>query len=484
MTAHALGDLLDRRQVSAEEAARSVLARIEACDGKLRCYLTLQAEQALAAARAIDSRRVQGDELGPLAGIPLALKDLLCTKGLRTTCGSRILHNWVPPYDATVVERLAAAGTVLIGKTNMDEFAMGSSTENSGFHPTCNPWDTTRVPGGSSGGSAAAVASGEAVLALGSDTGGSIRQPAAFCGVVGLKPTYGRVSRFGLVAYASSLDQIGPFARDTRDCALLLQAIAGPDPLDSTCIPAQPEVYAAALERGVAGLVIGLPQEYFATGIAPEVRAAVMQAVDVLVGLGARVTEVSMPHTEYALAAYYLIAPSECSSNLARYDGVRYGHRSQVAADTVTMFSHTREEGFGPEVKRRIMLGTYALSAGYYDAYYLKALKVRTLVKQDFEKAFTGCDVLITPVTPTLPFRLGEKVGDPMQMYLSDVCTVPVNLAGLPALAIPCALHDGLPVGMQLIGPALQESRLLQVAAAYEQAAGLLPLRPRLEVAQ
>lgn len=469
-TAHELADLLADRQVSAVELTQSVLNRIQSVEPTLGAYLTLQEETTLAQAAEIDRRRTAGTELGPLAGIPVALKDNLCTDGVRTTCASKILETFVPPYDATVVSRLKAAGAVFTGKTNMDEFAMGSSTENSALKKTRNPWDTSRVPGGSSGGSAVAVAADEAILALGSDTGGSVRQPAAFCGVVGMKPTYGRVSRFGLIAFASSLDQIGPFAKDVEDCAILLSVIAGHDPLDSTSVSPDVPDYRGALRRGVKGLTVGLPTEYFAEGIDPGVKQSVMAAVRRLEAEGASVREVSMPHTEYALATYYLIAPAEASSNLARYDGVRYGHRTQVADDVITMFKHTRCEGFGDEVKRRIMLGTYALSAGYYDAYYLKAQKVRTLIRRDFEQALEQCDVLVTPTTPSVAFRMGEKTDNPMQMYLSDICTITVNLAGLPGLSVPCGLTtEGLPVGLQVIGKAFDEVTLLQVGYAVEQ---------------
>lgn len=480
--AYSLAQMLAKGDISAVEVVASVFARIARKEDALHCYLHLNHEGAVAAAQAADAQRLAGQPVGPLAGVPVAVKDNMCIAGMPTTCASKVLAGYVPPYDATVIKQLKQAGLAIVGKANMDEFAMGSSTENSGYGPTHNPWSEDRVPGGSSGGSAAAVAAGETVVALGSDTGGSIRQPAAFCGVVGLKPTYGRVSRFGLVAYASSLDQIGPITRSVRDCALMMNVIAGHDPLDSTSIPEAAPDFTANLDAGVKGLVVGLPREYFAAGIAPEVRDSVYAAVKLLESLGAKVEEVSMPRTDYALAAYYVVAPSECSSNLARYDGVRYGHRSEIASDTVTLFSHTREEGFGPEVKRRIMLGTYALSAGYYDAYYLKALKVRTLVKQDFDQAFAKCDVLATPTAPTVAFRLGEKTNDPMQMYLSDVCTIPANLAGLPAISVPCGFSAGLPIGLQLIGPALQEHRLLQTAYAYEQAANLAPLTPQMEV--
>lgn len=469
LKAHELQQKLSRREVSAVEITQSVLARADKVDSTIQSFITRTPEAALAQARRVDEKLARGESVSPLAGIPGALKDNMCTKGVKTTCASKILANFVPPYDATITEKLAAADAVIVGKANLDEFAMGSSTENSGFFVTRNPWDTERVPGGSSGGSGAAVAAGEAVWSLGSDTGGSIRLPAAYCGVVGLKPTYGRVSRYGLVAYASSLDQIGPFARDVRDCALVLGAISGHDRRDSTSINAPVPDYTAKLEAGVKGLKIGLPREYFVAGMQPEVEAAIRRSIDELVAMGAELVEVSMPHTQYALATYYLIATAEASSNLGRYDGVGFGHRGE-GGDIVSMYKRSRAEGFGPEVQRRIMLGTYALSSGYYDAYYLKALKVRTLIKQDFDRAFGQVDVLIAPIAPTTAFKIGEKVEDPLAMYLVDVCTIPSNLAGVPALSLPCGFADGLPIGMQIIGPHLSEATLLQVAYAFEQA--------------
>jgi aspartyl-tRNA(Asn)/glutamyl-tRNA(Gln) amidotransferase subunit A len=459
---------LRARAVSAVELTEAFLTRIERVEPAVRAFLTVTAERARAQARAADARRAAGEE-APLLGLPLALKDVLCTAGVPTTCGSRILAGFVPPYDATAVARLAAAGAVFLGKTNMDEFAMGSSTENSAFFPTRNPWDLARVPGGSSGGSAACVAALEAPASLGTDTGGSIRQPAALCGVVGLKPTYGRVSRYGLVAFASSLDQIGPFARTAADCALLLAVIAGADPCDSTALADPVPDYLAELQGDLRGLRVGVPREYFGSGLEPGVEAAVRAALATLAELGAAVDEVSLPHTEYGVAAYYLIAPAEASANLARYDGVKYGY-SVSAPTLLDSYFRTRAEGFGPEVKRRIMLGTYALSAGYYDAYYLKAQKVRTLIKGDFDRAFERFDVLATPTSPTVAFRLGERLSDPLAMYLSDVCTIPVNLAGLPGLSVPCGFVDGLPVGLQLIGPPLSEGLLLRVAQRYQDA--------------
>jgi aspartyl-tRNA(Asn)/glutamyl-tRNA(Gln) amidotransferase subunit A len=469
LKAHELQQKLSRREVSAVEITQSVLARADKVDSTIQSFITRTPETALAQAKRVDEKLARGESVSPLAGIPGALKDNMCTKGIKTTCASKILANFVPPYDATITEKLAAADAVIVGKANLDEFAMGSSTENSGFFVTRNPWDTERVPGGSSGGSGAAVAAGEAIWSLGSDTGGSIRLPAAYCGVVGLKPTYGRVSRYGLVAYASSLDQIGPFARDVRDCALVLGAISGHDRRDSTSINAPVPDYTAKLEAGVKGLKIGLPREYFVAGMQPEVEAAIRRSIDELVKMGAELVEVSMPNTQYALATYYLIATAEASSNLGRYDGVGFGHRGE-GSDIVSMYKRSRAEGFGPEVQRRIMLGTYALSSGYYDAYYLKALKVRTLIKQDFDRAFGQVDVLIAPIAPTTAFKIGEKVEDPLAMYLVDVCTIPSNLAGVPALSLPCGFVEGLPVGMQIIGPHLSEATLLQVAYTFEQA--------------
>lgn len=471
-TAHALHELLVKKEVSAAELTDAFLARMDAVDDKVRAYITRLDGAARDAAAAVDAKLARGEAIGPLEGIPGAVKDNICTKGVKTTCASKMLEHFVPPYDATVVEKLRAAGPVLLGKANLDEFAMGGSTENSAFFPTRNPWDLDCVPGGSSGGSAAAVAAGTAAWALGSDTGGSIRQPASFCGVVGLKPTYGRVSRYGLVAFASSLDQIGPVARDVTDCALLLNAIAGHDPKDSTSINQAVPDYTQALVNDVKGLKIGLPKEYFVKGMDEEVEQAVRAAIAKLESLGAEVVEVSMPHTEYAVSAYYLIAPAEASSNLARYDGVSYGARVE-GADIVEMYKKTRSEKFGPEVKRRIMLGTYALSAGYYDAYYLKALKVRTLIKQDFDRAFEKADVLVAPTAPTPAYKLGEMVSDPIKMYLQDICTIPVNLAGVPGISLPCGYSAaGLPIGLQIIGRPLAEETLLRAAYTYEQNAG------------
>ncbi|MCL6612259.1 MAG: Asp-tRNA(Asn)/Glu-tRNA(Gln) amidotransferase subunit GatA [Peptococcaceae bacterium] len=469
MTAHELHRMLSAREISAEELCRAALDRIEKLDGRLGAFITVTGDLALDQARAVDRRIASGEEIPPLAGIPVAVKDVICTEGIPTTCGSRILSGFVPPYSATVIEKILARGMVMVGKTNMDEFAMGSSTENSGFFPASNPWDTDRVPGGSSGGSAVAVAAGQAVVALGSDTGGSIRQPASMCGVVGMKPTYGAVSRYGLVAYASSLDQIGPISRDVADCALVLNAISGHDPLDSTSAPGDRPDYTGFLNREIKGIKIGVPGEYMGEGIDPGVREVIGGALKVLSSLGAEIEEVSLPHSKYAIPAYYLIATAEASSNLARYDGVSYGYRVEDPKDVVDMYSRTRSRGFGTEVKRRIMLGTYALSAGYYDAYYLKALKVRTLIKQDFDRAFEKFDVLICPASPTTAFRKGEKMDDPLQMYLSDITTISVNLAGIPGISVPAGFSGGLPVGMQIMGRPFAEGTLLQVAHAFER---------------
>jgi aspartyl-tRNA(Asn)/glutamyl-tRNA(Gln) amidotransferase subunit A len=467
---HELADAYRRGETTPTAVTEAYLARIARLDDRLGAYLTVTREQALRAAAESDARYRAGKPLGPLDGAPLAYKDVLCTRGVRTTCGSKILEGFVPPYDATAIERLATAGAVMLGKGNMDEFAMGSSTEYSAFKPTRNPWDLARVPGGSSGGPAAAVAAGLAAGGLGTDTGGSIRQPAAFCGIVGLKPTYGRVSRYGLVAFGSSLDQIGPFTKDVADAALLLSAMAGADPRDATCVDAPVPDYTAALARGVRGLRLGLPDEYFIDGMDPEVERAVREAVDVLRGLGAIVERVSLPTTRHALATYYVIAPAEASSNLARYDGVKYGLRVAGAKDLIEMSSRTRAAGFGAEVKRRIMLGTYVLSAGYYEAYYGRAQKVRTLVRRDFDAAFGRVDLIVAPTTPNVAFKHGEKE-DPLSMYLNDVFAVPANMTGLPAVSVPCGFSaQGLPIGLQFIGKALDEPTLLRAAHAYERA--------------
>ena len=478
--------MLDCREVSSVELTRSCLERIDSVEGQVQSFITVTPELALRQAEAAD-RMIAAGEAYPLTGIPLQIKDVMCTEGIRTTCASRMLEDYVPVYNATAVERLFRQGAVMLGKGNMDEFAMGSSCENSAFHPTFNPWDTGRVPGGSSGGAGAAVAAGETVFALGSDTGGSVRQPAAMCGVAGLKPSYGLVSRYGLVAYASSLDQIGPVGRTVADCAAVLNAIAGHDPRDATSLPMAAADYSLP-QRGragvgenpddLSGMKLGVPAEYFVEGMEDGVRRAVEQAIATLESLGASVREVSLPSTRYALACYYIIAPSECSANLARYDGVKYGYSDQQAGDMWGAMEQTRSHGFGPEVIRRIMLGTFALSSGYYDAYYLKAQQARTLIRQDFAEVFQTVDALVTPTSPVVAFPVGERTGDPLQMYLIDVCTLPVNIAGLPALSVPCGFSDGLPVGMQLIGPHLSEARLLQIGHAYEQATEWHQQRP------
>lgn len=470
LTAHEASRLIQAKELTSRELTEAVLGRIARVDEQVHAYLTVTPELARRQAAAVDKKIAAGEPVGPLAGIPVALKDILCTRGVRTTCASKMLADFVPPYDAAVVEKLWAAGMVCVGKTNLDEFAMGSSTENSAFFPTRNPWNLDTVPGGSSGGSTAAVAADECLLALGSDTGGSIRQPASLCGVVGMKPTYGRVSRYGLVAFASSLDQIGPVTKDVTDCALLADVICGPDPRDSTSIPDPVACHRDALRADVAGVRIGLPKELFAQGVDPAVAEAVRAAVKVLEDAGAVIGETSLPHADYALPIYYILAPAEASSNLARYDGVQYGHRSTVETDIVALLRATRAEGFGHEVKHRIMLGTYALSSGYYDAYYGKAQRVRTLIKNDFDKAFAEFEVLASPTSPTVAFRLGEKAEDPLAMKLSDVCTIPANIAGIPGISVPCGFQDGLPIGLQLLAKPLAEPTLIRVAYTYEQA--------------
>ncbi len=480
--------------VGAEETAKAYLAAIERREGQVAAFNEVLAERALDQARVIDRRRSAAEPLGPLAGVPVAVKDNLATPYGRTTCSSKMLKDFRAPYTATAVRKLEAAGAIIIGKTNMDEFAMGSSTENSGFRPTRNPWDLARVPGGSSGGSAAAVAAGMCAAALGSDTGGSIRQPAALCGIVGLKPTYGRVSRYGLVAYGSSLDQIGPMTRDVADCALMTGVIAGHDRADSTSIPHDVPDYLSAIDQPLKDLRIGLPMDFFSQALDGEIRQAVMAAAETLKAAGAKIVEVSLPTSRvdsdgdgklssHAVACYYIVASAEASSNLARYDGVHYGYRTPAKVDDIVeLYCRSRSEGLGAEVKRRIMLGAYALSSGYYDAYYLKALKVRRLIKNDFDRAFQSCDVLLCPTTPTTAFKLGEKTADPLTMYLADVYTLSVNLAGLPGLSVPAGISAaGLPIGMQLIGPVFSEGRLLQVARAYEKATGVTRLKPPLQ---
>jgi aspartyl-tRNA(Asn)/glutamyl-tRNA(Gln) amidotransferase subunit A len=471
---------LSRGEVSARELADQHLSRIEAVEPSVHAYLEITAERARADADRIDALRAAGEPLPPLAGVPLAIKDNLCTKGIRTTCSSRMLETFVPPYESTVTERLWDAGAVLLGKTNLDEFAMGSSTETSAFGPSRNPWNPEKVPGGSSGGSAAAVAAGECVASLGSDTGGSIRQPAAFCGVVGLKPTYGRVSRYGLVAFASSLDQVGPFTTCVADAAELLQVIAGEDPRDSTCLKAPVPDYRAALTQPVKGLRVGIVRECMeAEGLDPQVKVSVQAAAEQLQALGCELVEVSCPRFNDGIATYYVIAPSEASANLARYDGVKYGYRAADAASLAEMTARSRAEGFGDEVKRRILIGTYALSAGYVDAYYKKAQQVRTLIRRDFDRAFDTVDVLLTPTSPTTAFGFGAHSEDPLAMYLADLLTIPANMAGLPAISLPCGFDTaGLPIGVQLITGVLQEERLLQVAWHYEQAARVMEQRP------
>ena len=470
MTIHELHAALKGKQLSSVEATTAMLARIAAVEPQVGSFITVTSEQALAAAAAADQIIAAG-ECHLLTGIPLALKDIFLTEGIRTTCGSRILNNFIPPYSATSWEKLRDRGAVLLGKLNQDEFAMGSSNESSAFGVTRNPWDTTCIPGGSSGGSAAAVAARQAVATLGTDTGGSIRQPASHCGCVGLKPTYGRVSRYGVIAYASSLDQVGPLTRDVADCAAMLEAVAGHDPKDSTSVDTPVPNYAATLTHGVKGLKIGLPKEYFIEGLDPDVQKAMDAAIETYRRLGAEFVDISLPHTGYAVATYYLIATAEASSNLARYEGVRFGHRSNKAEGLIDMMTKSRSEGFGDEVKRRIMLGTYALSSGYYDAYYVKAQKVRTLIMNDFITAFADVDVMLTPVAPTPAFKIGEKINDPLQMYLSDIFTIPVNLAGTCAMSLPAGFSAaGLPVGLQLIGKPFGEETILRAGYAFEQA--------------
>lgn len=471
LTIHEAHQLLARREISSLELTKSVLERIGEVEDKVCACVTIAEDMALKEAENVDHYIKTADDFSPLTGIPALIKDVICTKGLRTTCSSKMLENFIPPYDAAVMERLKAQRAVIVGKTNMDEFAMGSSNEHSAFFPTHNPWDLSRVPGGSSGGSTVAVSTDECIYALGSDTGGSIRQPAGFCSVVGLKPTYGRVSRFGLVAFASSLDQIGPITKDVTDSALVMNVIAGYDPRDSTSVPCPAPDYTQQLVPDIKGLRIGIPGEYFVEGMQDEVRVALESAIRKLEELGAQVDwDVSLPHTKYALAAYYILAPSEASANLARYDGVKYGFSEANASNVIEATEKTRQLGFGPEVKRRIMLGTYALSAGYYDAYYLKAQKVRTLIKQEFDQAFAKYDALVAPTSPTVPFKLGEKLDDPVQMYLSDVCTLPINIAGIPSISIPAGFADNLPIGMQIMGKPFNEETLLRIAFAYERA--------------
>ena len=478
LTIHELQGLLRSGEATSTEIVQSVFERIDAVEGRVHAYITLMKEYAFAEAAKAD-KDIKAGNIKPLTGIPIALKDIVCTKGFLTTCGSHILHNYIPPYNATVVENLKDAGAVFTGKTNMDEFAMGSSTETSYFGITRNPYALDRIPGGSSGGSAAAVAADECIASIGSDTGGSIRQPAALCSVVGMKPTYGRVSRFGLIAFASSLDQIGPFTKDVEDCAIMMNAIAGYDPRESTSVPLDVPDYTACISRGIDGWKVGIPKEYFIEGIDPEVMEAMQKAIKTIEGLGAACVEISLPHTEYCLAVYYIIAPAEASSNLARYDGVKYGFRAQDSSELLDMYKKTRSAGFGAEVKRRIMIGTYALSSGYYDAYYKKASQVRALIKRDFEEAFATCDAILTPTSPTPAFKIGEKMDDPLQMYLSDIFTISTNLAGIPGISVPCGFtKGGLPIGAQFLAGHFEEGKLIQIAAAFEKHANLEKRRP------
>jgi aspartyl-tRNA(Asn)/glutamyl-tRNA(Gln) amidotransferase subunit A len=480
LTIHELQKLIRSKEVNSSDIVKSVFKRIDAVEGSVHAYITLMKEYALAEAAKAD-RCISEGTIKALTGIPIALKDIVCTKGFLTTCGSRILYNYIPPYDATVVEKLKDAGAVFTGKTNMDEFAMGSSTETSYFGITKNPWALDRIPGGSSGGSAAAVAADLCIASIGSDTGGSIRQPAALCGVVGMKPTYGRVSRYGLIAFASSLDQIGPFTKDVEDCAIMMNVIAGHDPRESTSVPLDVPDYTAFLSRGIDGFKVGIPKEYFIEGIDPEITETMRGAMKAIEGLGATCVEISLPHTEYCLAVYYIIAPAEASSNLARYDGVKYGFRADDCKDLLDMYKKTRSAGFGAEVKRRIMIGTYALSSGYYDAYYKKASQVRALIKRDFEEAWKHCDVILTPTTPTPAFKIGEKMDDPLQMYLSDIFTISTNLAGIPGISVPCGFtQQGLPIGAQFLAGHFEEGKLIQIAAAFEKHANLKQRRPNL----
>lgn len=480
LTIHALNDLFAAKKATPLEVTEAVFARIDEVEEKIGAYITINKEQALRRAEEA-GKQLDCGEGGVLCGIPLAIKDVICTKGMRTTAGSKILETFVPPYNATVIGKLQAAGAVIIGKVSMDEFAMGSATENCAYGVPRNPWNPAYICGGSSGGSAAAVAADECCASLGSDTGGSIRQPASHCGIVGLKPTYGRVSRFGLLAFASSLDQIGPITKDVRDCALMLNAISGYDPRDSTSVQQAVPDYLGALTDGLQGMTLGIPREYFAEGLDPEVEAAVKNGVARLQEAGATVREVSMPHTEYGVAAYYIIAPAEASSNLARYDGVKYGMRDMTATELMDMYKQTRSQGFGPEVKRRIIMGTYALSSGYYDAYYKKASQVRTLIVRDYQQAFAECDVLVSPVTPTPAWRIGEKSHDPLSMYLSDVLTIPANLAGIPGLSVPCGIsRAGLPIGLQIQAAHFQEEKLLRVGFNLEQRLDMVGRKPDL----
>ena len=481
LTIHKAHELLKQKEISSVELTRAVLERIEAVDDKVGAFITVAGDAAMKQAQLAD-RAISNGKCRPLTGIPLAIKDLICTKGLKTTCASKILENFIPQYNATVIKKLNSQGAVVIGKTNMDEFAMGSSTENSGLKLTCNPWNLKHIPGGSSGGSAAAVAADMCLGALGSDTGGSIRQPASHCSVAGLKPTYGRVSRFGLVAFASSLDQIGPLAKDVKDCAILLNTVSGYDNNDSTSVPEDVPDYTESLKKGLEGITVGIVREYGATkGLNKDVSDAVNNAVSIIESLGAKCIEVTLPHTEYAVAAYYVIAPAEASSNLARYDGVKYGFRDKEKTDLMDMYKSTRSQGFGSEVQRRIIIGTYCLSAGYYDAYYGKASQVRTLIMEDFKKAFNSCDVIVSPVAPTPAFKIGENVDDPLTMYLSDIFTLSANLAGIPGMSVPCGFSKtGLPIGLQIMGSHFGEEKILKTAYNFEQATDFHQKKPAL----
>jgi aspartyl-tRNA(Asn)/glutamyl-tRNA(Gln) amidotransferase subunit A len=480
LTLHEIRDKIRSGEICSKEVLDSVYNRIENLDDKIGAYLTLAKDKAYEAAESVDKRIAEGEKLGDLAGIPMAIKDNISTNGIRTTCASKMLENYVPPFDAHVCEKLKAAGAILIGKTNLDEFAMGSSTENSALKTTRNPWDLERVPGGSSGGSAAAVAADEAFFSLGSDTGGSIRQPASLCGVVGFKPTYGAVSRYGLVAYGSSFDQIGPFTKDVEDCAIVLNHLYGHDERDSTSLAVEHGDFTEALNKDIKGMKIGLPKEYFEEGIDPDVKKIVLDGVKILEGLGAHVEEISLPYSKYALPVYYIAASAEASSNLARFDGVRYGYRAKEYDSLEEMYINSRSEGFGDEVKLRIMLGTYTLSSGYYDAYYNKALKVRRLIKQEFEKAFEKYDIIISPTSPTTAFKIGERTDDQLAMYMSDICTVPVNIAGIPAISLPCGFSKGLPVGMQIMSKALGEASIIKAAHAFERNTDFSKKKPTL----
>ncbi|MFA9408950.1 MAG: Asp-tRNA(Asn)/Glu-tRNA(Gln) amidotransferase subunit GatA [Candidatus Dadabacteria bacterium] len=479
LTIKEASELLKKKEISPVELTQSILDRINDKDDNLNTYVTVLADKALESAKQAEAEITAGNYLGPLHGIPLGLKDIFITKDITTTCGSKMLENFIPPYDATVTQKLLNSGAVILGKNNMDEFAMGSSTETSYFGPTRNPWDLERVPGGSSGGSASATAASLCLGSVGTDTGGSIRQPAALCGVVGMKPTYGRVSRFGMIAFASSLDQAGPITKTVEDTAIILNAISGPDPNDSTCLNVPVPDYTKSLNNDLKGLKIGIPKEYFVEGMDKDVEDASRKAISVMENLGAELIEISLPHTEYAVLTYYIIAPSEASSNLARYDGVKYGFRAEGAESLKDMYFKTRAQGFGDEVKRRIMLGTYALSSGYYDAYYLKAQKVRTLIKNDFDEAFKIVDAIVAPTTPEVAFKIGEKTQDPIKMYLSDVLTIPCNIAGLPGISVPCGFSsNGLPIGIQVLGKPFDEETVIHVAHAYEQSTNWGDKRP------